>query len=129
MHFKEFDYDVFMMVEISGLELLFLQELSANHYDGTCKAAGKLGGFLYGFIQQWKTMSNDPAEWKAVWPKSQNLDRTDTIKMTGHEIGIWCKICECQPSHSKRLLESTDFVRLLNSRRNEYNRIIGKEVR
>lgn len=119
MQLKEFDYDVFVMVEISGRELLFLQNLSFHHYDGTCKAAGAIGGFLYGFIQRWITASDDQGE----WPENKSLDRIEFVRMSGHQLGILGKICEVKSLSSSHLLDSHDFFQLLKAREYEYARL------
>jgi hypothetical protein len=33
-------------------DLDLLMKCSASHYDATCRAAGNIGGFLYGYTQQ-----------------------------------------------------------------------------
>jgi hypothetical protein len=58
MKIKSFTYEVRGEVAFTGQELMALQELSARHYDGVCKAAGKVGGFLYGFINQWGLLTD-----------------------------------------------------------------------
>lgn len=37
-------------LSLSYPDATFLSELAAMHYDATCKNAGRLGGFLYGWI-------------------------------------------------------------------------------
>ena len=112
-----FDYEVCLMVEISGKELLFLQQLSERHYDGACRAAGAHGGFLYGFINQWK-FGNPEVNGSSDRP----LDELEEIRMTGRQVDMLAKICEAATSGS--ILSSADFVKLLHDRNVEYQRIM-----
>lgn len=56
-----------------------LQELSAHHYDFTCRCAGQLGGFLYGWINQ------------------LTYEETNELIASRRELDILMKICE-QPA-------------------------------
>ena len=120
MKLKEFDYDVFVIVEISGRELAFLQELSKHHYDGVCKQSGELGGFLYGFIQAWIGMS--PSHDYSEFQNRTDSDRTEEFKMKGSELGILAKICEFN-NDPNPLLRTSDFISFLRKRKAEYDRI------
>ena len=122
MQLKEFDYDVFLMVDISGHELLFLTKLSLRHYDATCRAAGMVGGFLYGFCNHWGFAAD--GEWNCDIAGAPNLERIETIKMKGRELDTLAKICEYN-FDEKNLLTPSDFVLLLNCRKLEYNRLKG----
>lgn len=47
-----FSYEVRIQIEFSTEELKRLMKLSAEHYDSHCRAAGAVGGFLYGLDVQ-----------------------------------------------------------------------------
>lgn len=120
MKLTEFDYEVFAMVRINGHELGRLSTLSQKHYDGHCKAAGQLGGFLYGFIQQWITASEGsyaPLEETAP----ADLERETIIRMSGHQLDTLAKICEQDDS------DLWTFVSILRRCVTEYERLRGDE--
>lgn len=117
MRLKEFEYDVFVMVEISGHELQFLQQRAKKHYDFTCKSSAEVGGFLYGFWNQWMFGS------KLENLEKLDLDRTEVVRMTGHQIGILGKICEF-PMEANQLLTTLSFNALLTQRLAEFHRIV-----
>lgn len=124
MQFKEFDYDVFVMVEISGQELLFLREHAKHHYDGVCKSVGEVGGFLYGFINQWMFASDDTSSFHN---KRTDLDRIEVIRMSGREIDTLAKICEIiRDPHP--ILTTFNFIQLLNKRKEEYERVTHANI-
>lgn len=77
---KGFAYAVSAQVIFSRAEVASLLELSASHYDGKCKAAGKLGGFLYG-INNAVSFQPDGSE---EIPRLVSWDNVDTL----------CKILE-----------------------------------
>lgn len=115
MKLTEFDYEVFAMIRINGHELGRLSALSQKHYDGRCKAAGQLGGFLYGFIQQWITSfkgSYVPLKETA----SADLDREKIIRMSSHQLDTLAKICEQDDSE-------WTFVSILRRCATEYERL------
>jgi hypothetical protein len=76
------------------IEVLML--LSEHHYDGTCKAASKVGGFLYG----WKNQ----IDW---WKDYEQEEEYKTIRTNMHELGLCCKMLEMSsylfPSPSRGL--------------------------
>lgn len=128
MQFKEFDYDVFVMVELSGHELLFLRDRAKQHYDGSCKGTAEVGGFLYGFCNHWMMESPDPsAETMLLHNKRGDLDRKTTIKMSGRQLDMLAKICEFNTDPNP-MLQTLDFVRLLNQRKSEYERIAHANI-
>jgi hypothetical protein len=127
MKFTEFDYDVFVMVQINGHELGFLQRLSQQHYDAKCQAAGRVGGFLYGFINQWMLTAEGDYSFGDDLPDPPSLDRDEIIKMSGHQLGTLGKICEINTfayhGEPEPPLSAFNFVQLLRKRRDEYNRL------
>jgi len=48
MRKDSFSYDVNAEVVLTAAEVVNMMKCSAEHYDYACKAAGELGGFLYG---------------------------------------------------------------------------------
>lgn len=84
-----------MNIEITGtpafhlpltpLHIDVLMRLSDLHYDGTCKAASKLGGFLYGWNNaiQWRHKNPDPKD-----------DTIHTVRADWHNLDICLKIME-----------------------------------
>lgn len=44
-----FCYDVSIRLELDESAIDSLIQLSESHYDGVCKSAGRVGGFLYGW--------------------------------------------------------------------------------
>lgn len=48
MHFEKFVRIPSVVVSFTLEEINLLMYASSSHYDATCKAAGRLGGFLYG---------------------------------------------------------------------------------
>lgn len=77
---KGFAYSVSALVIFSRADVDGLMELSASHYDGKCKGAGKLGGFLYG-IHNAVCVLPDASE---EFPRRLSWDNVDTL----------CKILE-----------------------------------
>lgn len=110
MKLTGFDYDVIALVTMSGYEVARLIKLSGDHYDGKCQAAGKVGGFLYGFMNHW---SDD------------QLDEEIELSMTGHELGTLGKISE-QESPSETF--SLQFMAILKSRTIEHHRLIKEKA-
>jgi hypothetical protein len=76
MDFKTFTYIVQAEVEFTRLELSELVQLSADHYDGLCRAASEVGGFLHGYVMQ-------------LFDKESAV-----ITVTSREIDMLCKIAE-----------------------------------
>jgi hypothetical protein len=86
-----------MKVSITGIphfNLIFkkstinvLMELSACHYDGTCKDAGKIGGFVYGWNNYF--MNSVPC----LDNKQENHEQEIT-GITYRQLDICLKICE-----------------------------------
>ena len=73
----------FVPLREKHIEVLML--LSEHHYDGTCKAASKVGGFLHG----WKNQIN---WWKQ--PDYELEEEYKTIRTDMHELGLCCKMLE-----------------------------------
>ena len=122
MLLKEFEYDVFVVVEISGHELQFLLKRAKKHYDFTCSSSGEVGGFLYGFWNQWMFASKINPDLDKL-----DLDRKESIRMTGHQIGVLGKICEF-PMEKDQLLKTSDFNTLLTQRLFEYQRMTNAKL-
>lgn len=137
-----FDYDVKIIITISGRELYRLQELAELHYDAICKAAGRHGGFLYGCIVQWILDQEDPKDHQYCFRKLANplshketnpflnladddiLDREIEITVTGGQIGTLAKIGEVEDHHHSPIYGFTfQFQQMLTERNAEYFRI------
>jgi hypothetical protein len=106
---KGFAYSVSALVIFSRADVDGLMELSATHYDGKCKAAGKIGGFLYG-IHNAVCVLPDASE---EFPRCLTWDNVDTL----------CKILEQSRTSEQRdlygamralLSEMSDEQRRLN---------------
>lgn len=68
-------------VGFTKVEVEWLMKLSAWHYDGVCRNAGRLGGFLYGINNHF------------VLDEEHSLQASD-VQLTFGEIDILCKILE-----------------------------------
>lgn len=73
-------YDVKATIKFTRADLDTLLRESNSHYDGVCKAAGKPGGFLFGFD------NTPPGE-----------DGTINVLATTHQLDTLCKILEMLP--------------------------------
>lgn len=88
-------YRVECMLTLTGAELKKLMDSSRHHYDGVCKAASNLGGFLYGtanrfiFHNELYPTINGPSEY-AKFPD----DKTVPATFTTYEMQTICKISE-----------------------------------
>lgn len=69
-------------------ELYTLTRCSKVHYDGVCKDASNVGGFLFG----WANCLTSPDE------KYPNDEPTAAIACTSRELATCCKILEMPPS-------------------------------
>lgn len=125
MKFKKFDYDVFVLVEMSGHDLLFLRSQALNHYDIECVASAQKGGFLYGFFNRW--IFDAAPRGFSLTEDRLDLDRLIEVKLGGRELGILSKICEVITKPDPRL-KSSDFIQLLKQRKAEYVRICTKST-
>lgn len=103
-----FDYEVSVMVTMTGNEVTHLMGLASRHYDRKCRAAGEQGGFLYGFMNHW-SLGED-----------MTLNDEIELSMTGHELGTLGKICETD--RSTKYYEQ--FLSFLESRMAEYHRVV-----
>lgn len=83
---NRFAYDVSILLDITVDDVKTLQECSAQHYDGVCRAAGAVGGFLYG----WRNRFDFALD---------GLEPTE-IYATAREIGTCSKILEPTPHYS-----------------------------
>jgi len=127
MRLTEFDYDIICMMAINGHELGYLLRQSQKHYDGKCQAAGRVGGFLYGFIQQWMITAEGDYSFGGDLPDPPNLDRVEIIKMNGHQIDTLGKICEMNQEDNPPVT-TFDFIQLLKKCKAEYERIDGGKI-
>jgi hypothetical protein len=84
VRFKEFSYEVQAEVELTFDEADALCELARSHYDGTCKAAGKEGGFIYG----WRNQTD------VSWRTEDDEDEPVVVRMSARQIDLCCKILE-----------------------------------
>lgn len=74
-------YKVEVDLDITKKALGVMLKCSEAHYDGKCKAASKLGGFLYGWKNHFEL------------PEGQNFVR---VRATWHEVDELCKILEME---------------------------------
>lgn len=72
----KFDFQI----PFTTTDIEVLMELSANHYDGKCQAASKIGGFIYG--------------WNNATRFGIPLDGERTLTATFHELDLSMKIME-----------------------------------
>jgi len=78
MQLKSFHAIIQAEIEFTREELDQLTKLSEAHYDGRCKAAGQLGGFLYGI-------------------KVQLFDQPSVaIQVNWYQLDLLCKIAEAE---------------------------------
>lgn len=80
MQNKGFVYEVKIQLLLAIAEVAILMDLSSYHYDGRCKAAGAVGGFIYG-------MSN-----KVEWAREDGSDIPSLL--TWSQVDTMCKILE-----------------------------------
>ena len=75
MEFKGHTYAVSVQVLLTVDEVATLMELSAAHYDGHCKSAGEVGGFLYRLREQreWLGASGTPTAALLSWSEVDTL--------------------------------------------------------
>lgn len=87
-----------------------LMEMSAHHYDGVCKAAGVVGGFIYG------------------WNNSVTFMPESPVSATWRELDTMLKICENtaifsdQPISRKVIRELVADVRYAMNQWNEHSK-------
>lgn len=60
----KFAYDVSVLLDITVDDVRTLQICAARHYDGVCKSAGMVGGFIYGWMNRFTLFTNgdEPTE-------------------------------------------------------------------
>lgn len=71
---------------LTASDVRLLRELAAAHYDSVCKAAGVLGGFLYGWSNMLSCIEDEPAsaEPRTVDATWRNIDTTlKILEMAG----------------------------------------------
>ncbi len=76
-----------------------LMQLSQMHYDGICRSASKIGGFLYGWNNMVTFRESQPIKEREPVTASCNFRTLDTL----------AKICEFLPSHIKNNSKILDF--------------------
>jgi hypothetical protein len=78
-----------------------LQELSAIHYDGACRSAGMVGGFIYGWVNMLTAFEGEEVP-------------TEPRKVTAsfHDLDIALKIMECSPG----MTPPAQFAKVLHMR-------------
>ena len=76
-----FRYDVHIEATITREEVDKLLEYSSRHYDGVCKAAGQVGGFIYGWSNYFSLGEETP------------LDEYE-FTISRRELDLVAKICE-----------------------------------
>lgn len=89
-----FAYEISVYVELTGYEILRLCELSERHYDGVCKAASRVGGFLYGIKNQFSFTQNEKAGGKIIPEKDWSLDDFVEVHMVWRQLDTLAKIAE-----------------------------------
>ena len=82
MKHTTFAYEISTYVELTGDEIKRLCELSASHYDGLCRSASKVGGFLYGITNQYK------------WAQDEEPTGTVEVRLTWDQLDTLAKIAE-----------------------------------
>jgi hypothetical protein len=96
------------LVPLREKHIKILMLLSEHHYDGTCKAASKVGGFLH----RWK---NQIDWWKSGCYEQE--EEYKTIRTDMHELGLCCKMLEI----ASYLLESEE-MKAARDMRKSFNR-------
>lgn len=81
----KFVYDVRTVIAFSRQELNCLLACSERHYDGVCKAAGRHGGFLYGY-QNAVEMSLETAK---GYPYMFTMRQVDTMVKIMEQADSW----------------------------------------
>ena len=102
-----FDYTVKAVVSFTGAELGRFMAISNLHYDGACRAAGSVGGFLYGFCIQWLSHNQDKlAEFDSIssFQKMSGglLELTVEVVVVPRELGLLAKIAELESLYCSR---------------------------
>lgn len=85
-------------------EVELLMRLSASHYDGVCRQAGQVGGFLYG-------MNN-----RFVVEVPEVVALGNTVELSFREIDTLCKILESAYVATKTLEHDDSFSLALQLR-------------
>lgn len=97
----EFIYRIETEVEITGRELAVLYHLARNHYDAVCKTAFQLGGFGWGWMNEFLDKDDDHGHttesilsFDLDTIESRFAERTVQVKMTSQQIQTCAKILE-----------------------------------
>lgn len=80
MKMQRFAYDVSVWFTITRADLNAMIRMAATHYDFKCKSAVLLGGFIYGWRNQF--LGNEVTE--------------TAVQASTSQLNLLCKICENQ---------------------------------
>lgn len=102
MERKGFAYEVFAEVLLTVAEVTILMELSATHYDGVCKGAGKCGGFLYGVSNNiaWSEECGEQIPSKLSWRNVDTMCKILEQSRTDEERSLYARMCQLLSSMS-----------------------------
>lgn len=75
MQHIKFDYEVHSVVRYSESDLQILMVAGLAHYDGKCKAACMVGGFIYGMQNYLLLVRPGSAEWTLSCDKLGTIDK------------------------------------------------------
>lgn len=120
MKFVKMVYSPKCLVSFTKEDVEVLLECSRRHYDGRCKAAGQVGGFLYGI--------KNHVEWGG--PEIGGPTEPSPVELTWDKIDILAKITEPVVMHlcSRQAFELHQaFMTLLRQLNEEYVRLNPRE--
>jgi hypothetical protein len=81
-----------------------LLKLAEHHYDSECRAAGRLGGFLFG----WRNVTSQQDDQSAT-----EIEDVSKCNGTRRDLDIVMKICEgARPAVRSRLITQEDMARV-----------------
>ncbi len=93
MNFQRFEFDVKVVVKLTPEEVDFFHKASQLHYDGKCKAAGRPGGFIFGWCNMLRFEEETPEEIEvtidgyALGVMSKIIEISDHVGNNGAEVG------------------------------------------
>lgn len=104
---KGFYYQVSMSVSLAKTEVTRIQRIALSHYDATCIAAAKVGGFIYG------------------WMNSLNLETADAKDFTINldQVSLVTKILEQESYQKDDITQYWEWRETLIAMVNEFERI------
>lgn len=120
MKFVKMVYSPRCLVSFTKEDVEVLLECSRRHYDGRCKAAGQVGGFLYGI--------KNHVEWGG--PEIDGPTEPSPVELTFDKLDTLAKITEPVVMHlcSRQAFELYQtFMTLLRQLNEEYVRLNPKE--